>query len=130
MLLISQNAILTYILVLNVLSLLMSLVHSNCSSLSFNCRWTDSQSDCQTKLSFQAFLEAFMCIARRSKLRSPNVLEMVQNLLDYCEANLQYSSKTTLRRAKLPRIPVRHNYRQPSSRLGKHTPCPNSLDSG
>ena len=75
-------------------------------------RWTGTQSDSPAGLSFQAFLEAFMIIAKRSKLKSPDVHEMVDNLLHYCEANLEVVTKHKLRRAKLPRIPLRYAERQ------------------
>ncbi|XP_067943435.1 tubulin polyglutamylase TTLL11-like [Watersipora subatra] len=71
-------------------------------------RWADCQSTSQPGLSFQAFLEAFMTIARRSKLKSHDTHEMVDNLLHYCEANLENVNKNRLRRAKLPKIPVRY----------------------
>jgi len=78
-------------------------------------RWTDAGAESPAGLTFQAFIEAFMNIAKRSKLRSSDTHEMVDNLLHYCEANLEYNSRQKLRRAKLPKIPVRYTQRAQQS---------------
>lgn len=71
------------------------------------CRTVNNAAEPPLGLNFQAFLEAFIQIAKRSKLKSPNTLEMVDNLLHYCEANLEISLKARERRAKLPKIPTK-----------------------
>ena len=102
------------------------------SCLIVSCRFSDLQTtEAPTGLSFQAFLEAFLLIAKRSKLKSPDLHEMVDNLLHYCEANLELSSRPKLRRAKLPKISVaRSKHDLTSARSQRQIQAPGGSDSG
>lgn len=65
-------------------------------------KWSVWQPEDVGGLSFQGFIDAFLSMGKRSKLRSTDCLEMLRSTLDYCEANLKLHAKSERRR--LPKL--------------------------